>query len=695
MKHVSLFDDYTLLEGESYNFDSDSLFESKINQMLSIRQGKAAWSKEELSDFFSGSINENISEEGREYFLEKIYQNYELGLLYEYKKNWFDDPERVHYLVTEDSAILFKGNEMHIISLNSLESLKNGDFSLDEGWEWISNAWDSGVKWAKNNIVEPAKKAVKKYIIEPVKQAAEWVGDKFNDLVEFLTDGAKKLWALVKQIYAAVKAFVQENPLTAIGILLQLLASVIGMIPVVGQGIAAILSTIGGGITVYEGVTDIIKAYNIIGRADKVIQIVKGGAKLVFGGVGTILGIRDIIMSSAEAATFTGGFALAIKGQVIAWSRKFSGTAFGAAATVGAGKVLGCSTWLGEFFQTLCSKAPFMKNLASKSGRASKIVKYGAQGADAAKGNVQSALIDSENPDWDGKINESNTDGWSFGELLVNFMSYVGQSCFSFIYNAVISGIAGVGKAINGLVNLPGRISDSIDRFRSNASGLVETTLAKALSFVVGPMAKCVKNFINEYIKPSTDKLTGWMISLGKRNKDITAKIKSNPKLKSPVPDIKKSSAKKIPAQPVKLSSSDTKNIKILGDAGNKQVFKSQGFLSKYKDIFSKVINLKKDFAKKYPATANLKGTIGTDKKGDSILTYQSDFIEGYISLYISGKYLIISGPNKGAKGDFRSTKNKIILTPPKGGFKKSKKNGKKKNESRNYISTFESFSFS
>ena len=41
MRYISLFDNFGSVD-ESYNFDSDSLFESKINQMLSLRQNGCA-----------------------------------------------------------------------------------------------------------------------------------------------------------------------------------------------------------------------------------------------------------------------------------------------------------------------------------------------------------------------------------------------------------------------------------------------------------------------------------------------------------------------------------------------------------------------------------------------------------------------------------------------------------------------------
>jgi hypothetical protein len=59
MKYLSLFDDFSKVE-ESYNFDSEFLLESKINQMSTLRENcMAAWDFTEFKSFFGGSLNEN------------------------------------------------------------------------------------------------------------------------------------------------------------------------------------------------------------------------------------------------------------------------------------------------------------------------------------------------------------------------------------------------------------------------------------------------------------------------------------------------------------------------------------------------------------------------------------------------------------------------------------------------------------
>ena len=76
MNYLTLFDDFDSIE-ESYNFDSDSLIESKLNQMTGLREGcMAAWDKNEFFQFFTPMINESIDYEERDLVLEKAYITY-------------------------------------------------------------------------------------------------------------------------------------------------------------------------------------------------------------------------------------------------------------------------------------------------------------------------------------------------------------------------------------------------------------------------------------------------------------------------------------------------------------------------------------------------------------------------------------------------------------------------------------------
>jgi len=692
MKYVALFDDFDSID-ESYSFESDSLLEAKLNQMTMLREGcLAAWTRSEFSEFFSPMLNENNNDEERGFLLEKAYHTYELGVMYENNQDWFDGGDDIYYMKDpeSDSAILFKNGRLHMIENESLEAAKRGELITEGFWSSVGGFFSNVYAGAKN-LAKKAVNAVNTYVVQPVKKAASWVADKVKKAWDWLSAGAIKIWNFCKKIYAAVKAFATENPLTAIGIALQILATVVSFIPGVGTAISGVLLMIAGGITAYEGGLNIYKASKEIGKADKVATIVKGGAKIVLGSVSAILGIRDIIAAGAEALPGMGGFGMAIKTSVVTWSTKFTKTAFGGFASAGAGKALGCSEWLGEFFQTLCKKAPFMKNLADKPGLVGKITKVGSMGADAGKGSGQDAILANSGENdlyvWDQTINEDDSGSWGFGDLIVNFLAYVGNACFSWIYNGVVSAISTVGSAIKSLMNLPGRISKSIENGRKNATSWIGGKIFGALSYVVKPITNCAQRFVDNYIKPKVEPMANWMISLGKRNKSITAAIKANPKLKSPVGGVKKTGQIEIPKKNVEVKASDKKNFAKIGDKGMKTLVKAGGGSEK---ILQKLDKKKDDFKKKFPGVDKLKGAWTQSKSGESIFTYKSSVAGGYVSLYNNSKYLVLDGPNKKAKGDFKSSKNKkITLIEPKGGFKK------KSNESRNYVNTFESFSYS
>ena len=678
MKYLSLFDDFTKVD-ESYNFDSDGLLEAKINQMSSLRENcMAAWDFSEFRNFFGGSLNENNSEEESNLLLEQAYYTYELGVLYEHNQDWFNSEGEISYLKNENTpegyVVLFKNNGLHIIKESTLERLMNKSELILEGfWSSVGDFVKSSVK-AVGNVVN-------KYVIQPVKKAAAYVGKVVVKAWDALSSGAKAVWDFAKSIVSAVIVFVKENPLTAIALALQILSSIIEYIPVAGQVISPILTMIAGGITVYEGVQNVIASGKTMKDAQGVPNIVKGGAKLVIGAAGLLLGIKDLITAAATALPGMGSIGLAIKTSVISWTSAFSKTAFGAVATIGIGKTLGCSSWLASFFETVCEKAPFMKKLvvgAEEIGGKVGGKVAGELGSKAAKAGVKQGIELAQ----DKAQETAEESGWGFGEVVINFMVYIGKACFGWLYDTIVAGISGIGKIINGLLDLPGRISKGIDNFRKNHSGtFVGGILSNALSSAVKPMTSCAQRFIDQYIKPKVKPITGWMISLGKRNKTIAKKIASSKKLKSPVAGIKEQGAPKIVPKKVDISPKDKEAIKKIGVTGTQTLIKagggSQGILDKMKKTQG-------EFKSKFPAVSKLKGTWGQSWTGKPTYSYQSKEAAGTVTLFNDGKYTVITGPNKLARGEYKADK-KVKLNAPKEGWKK--------NESEfNYLSSFDAF---
>jgi hypothetical protein len=194
-------------------------------------------------------------------------------------------------------------------------------------------------------------------------------------------------------------------------------------------------------------------------------------------------------------------------------------------------------------------------------------------------------------------------------------------------------------------------------------------------------MTSCAQRFIDQYIKPKVKPVTGWMISLGKRNKTIAKKIAGNKKLKSPVAGIKEQGAPKIVPKKVDISPKDKEAIKKIGVTGTQTLIKAGGGSQ---NILDKMKKTQDEFKKKFPAVSKLKGTWGQSWTGKPTYTYQSKEAEGTVTLFNDGKYTVITGPNKLEKGDFRGDKS-VKLNAPKGGWKK--------NESGfNYLTSFDAF---
>lgn len=684
MKHLSLFDNFDQLE-ESYSFESDSLLEAKLNQMVMLREGcMASWDFSQFKDFFGPSLNENNTEEENNALLEQAYYTYELGVLYEHKKEWFDKPGNILYLsdqaISEGHIILFKDNTLHIIKESTLDKLHEGVELLNEGWFGaLGDFVSSAVKTVGN--------AVNKYVIQPVKKAAIWVKDKAVQAWDMLSKGAKAVWEFSKKIISAIGAFIKENPLTAIGIGLQILGTILSFIPV-ANFLSPILAMIAGGITVYEGITNLIKAGKEAGEAKKVGDIVKGGGKIIFGSASLLLGIKDLVASASEALPGMGAVGIAIKTSVTSWATKFTSTAFGSVASVGVGKALGCSSWLAEFFTTLCEKAPFMAKIGQNKQLLATGKKILAKGADVGVEKGREAVLDHEEyvGEWDGTINEAEG-SWGFGELLINFLVYIGRSCFSWLYDTIVGGISLVGKAINGLMELPGRITKGIDTFKKkHGSEFIGGIISGALGYAVRPLTNCAQKFIDEYIKPKVKPVTGWMTSLGKRNKEISKKIAGNKKLTSPVAAIKEAGPPKIEVKKVDITAKDKAAIKKIGNSGTAAIVKAGGGSEK---VLEKIKKANAEFKKKFPGVVKVKGgTFGQSKSGAATFTYKSKSAGGSVTLFNNGRYFVLDGPNKNKKGDFKADKDKVVLTQPEGGFVKSK------NESRSYVNTFKGFSF-
>ena len=453
---------------------------------------------------------------------------------------------------------------------------------------------------------------------------------------------------------------------------------------------------IAGVLQLYTGAKDLIKASKEVGAAEKVIDIVKGGTKIVFGSAGLLLGIKDIITSAAAALPGMGSTGVAIKASVTSWAKNFSKTAFGAPASKGIGAALGCSAWIAEFFSTLCLNAPFMKKFVTIAADGSKVINkkwldVGTKIANAGAGKgveavtatdkKQNASLDLDS--YNNHLDEDKGGGsWGFGELVVNFLAYIGRACFSWLFKVITGALSGIGKIINGIMDLPSRITRGIDSFRKEyGSSFIGGILSGALATFVRPFSNVGAKVIDKYVKPIVKPITGWMIDLGKKDATIAAKIKQNPKLaKPPIPGVKDPGKVTIPERKVEITAKDRASIKKIGVTGVKTMVKAGGGSEK---MVEKIKKSQDEFKKKFPGVSKEKGSWGQSPSGKATYTIKSKEAEGSVTLFNDGKYTVITGPNKKARGEFKADKGLKLMEP---------KDGWKKNESRRYVLSINSF---
>jgi len=680
-KYISLFDDFSSMD-ESYYFDDESLLESKINQMNSVKENcMAAWEFSDFSDFFGQFINENASLEEREMMLNEAYCTYELGLMHEHHQSWFDGNENVYYLDDPSGkipkAFLVKENVFYMISQESMEMLKSGK---------IPSIINEGIMDYLGGFGNKLKGAYNKYVAEPVKKAAIYVGGKLVKAWDALSSGAKAVWNFCKKIASSVAAFFKEDPATAIGIVCSIIGAVLGGIPGVGGAIGAVFIMIGGGLGMYTGGRDILAGSKIVGKADKAMNIVKGTAKLILGSVSMLLGIKDVITAPANVAPGTGAASLVFNKTTKAWAEKFTK----AAITNPTNK--GLAGALGPFMQKFVTKnadgsveitAKWLKGTASASTQTTNynVGKTTDVDDDKKKSKKQNAGFDTNT--YSGEINEAEG-GWGFTDFFIPLLSYVGRTCFSFIYKIIVGAISGIGKLINGVLEIPKMLTRGVDDFsKKYGSSVVGGMISAHLKIFVKPAAMVAGKFVDGYIKPKVQPITNWMVALGKRDADIGKKIKENPGLaKSPVPGVKE---EKItipkPKEKFEVSGSDKVALKKIGNKGDKALVKAGGGSPK---MLEKMKKVQGEFKKKFPSVTKLKGSWGSSPSGRATFTYKDKKANGYVTLFNDGKYTVIDGPNKKMRGDFSSKGDRIKLDPPKGGFKN--------NESRNYVLSISSF---
>jgi len=267
---------------------------------------KAKLGIKEFSSLFNDSIFESSTDK---LILEKAYSTYELGLLYENRKNWFEDRDQIYFLAGEDGqTLLFKNESLFFVSDSTMRLLKE-----DWGWGDAKAAWDAVKTSAKSSIDSVA-----------AASKASW---------DALSDGAKKAWEFSKRITSAAIEFVSKDPLTCAAVFLQLMSAIVSFIPAAGQVAGPVMLGLAGAIEVYVGTTKITKAWKSfsgieISKKDRAIaSFVEGAPYLVAGSASILLGLNDIMTAPKAALPGVGATSTALKAASTKWSTSFAGTA--------------------------------------------------------------------------------------------------------------------------------------------------------------------------------------------------------------------------------------------------------------------------------------------------------------------------------------------------------------------------------
>lgn len=259
----------------------------------------------EFSSLFENQIFESSSDT---LLLEKAYCTYELGLLYENRKDWFEDRDTIYFIEGEGHNLLFKNSSLFFVSDSTFKLLKE-----DWSWEDASSAWNTVKTSAKSSI----------------DSAAAGAGQAWDSV----SDGAKKAWEFAKRITSAAVEFVKNDPLTCAAVFLQLLSGIVAFIPAAGQAVGPIMLGLAGAIEVYVGSTKIKKAWNKFAdietskKAKAIASFTEGAPFLVAGCSSILLGLNDIMTAPKAALPGVGATSTALKSASAKWSSSFAGHA--------------------------------------------------------------------------------------------------------------------------------------------------------------------------------------------------------------------------------------------------------------------------------------------------------------------------------------------------------------------------------
>jgi hypothetical protein len=395
----------------------------------------------EFSNLFDNTLFESSSDN---LLLEKVYSTYELGLLYENRKDWFGDNKQIYALESGDQCILFKNNTLFLVSSSTYKIL-NEQLS----WDNVESIWNSTKEKAKESI--------------------NAIADANKQIFDVVSDGAKKAWEFSKRVAITVIDFAKHDPLTAGAIFLQLMSAITAFIPGIGQGVGPVLLALAGTLDIVGGTISIREAWDKFST----IQAVKGSAgsipakatssfsagapQLVSGCVSILLGLNDVVSCPKAALPGVGATSTALRGASERWSKTM---------------VAEIARSSEHFLAETASKATFKLGPAIAEG-AGKLMGKGGSGLAATAVSI--------------------------------IMVKVGKSILGNLIELVLGGMAGITTGISFLLSLPTKAAEGLRKLIAAAESPIAKLLIIPLEKIIEPLVRALGKLLDVHVKPMID----------------------------------------------------------------------------------------------------------------------------------------------------------------------------------------------
>lgn len=489
------------------------------NSNESVSNYMAKYSLSEFRNIISDSILEK-DEFIKEEKINKIHASYELEMLYESKSHWEKTPGSIYFLDFDSHIFLVKNSEGFIIEKKTFELSNNGELENTEILE----------EWRFRDLLP----------------------DFINKKIDSFSEGGKKVVEWVKKAKSAVGEFIHKNH-KAISIILSILTAVFGIAGIFAPGLSilgGICMMLNGSLHLHHGYGEFKKGKETLSKVSlkdsgKALAsgIISGLPGLLSGSLMMCIGANDVWHGSSTAMTPAGAAAAVHsestkKGAMAAVEKTVTAVGSTIEHTVEAG-----IEWFTEHVVPNAMKFAGDTLLP-----------------EAAKGLAAGAL--------------------GIGSI---YLHVALKKLIGWIYQAILESIDAVVSALDGILKIPGKISNSISKFSENAKGFVQKLVSKGLNILVKPMTDCVSGFVEQYISPILNGVKGFVSGqqmaitilqeMEKNKPDTAHEIE-----KTQVQAVPKSEEKMFPdTEPVKVSDEDINQIEQIAEEGEEKNGGSEG----------------------------------------------------------------------------------------------------------------------